>query len=143
MHPAVLGVGGFRGRKFSFFKFNPKNVPNLEEEGGVREGHSYRFNDGEKLLRFFFNKCPKPRGKGCVRRFLKLHKCPKPRIKGARSRNLSGVLSFNLSFSLSFNLSIFHSFNLYTRRVLLFEYRKKLTVFIFVVGGRGMYARDF
>ena len=54
----MLGVGGFRGRKFSFFKFNPKNVPNLEEEGGVREGHSYRFNDGEKPLKFFLTNVP-------------------------------------------------------------------------------------
>ena len=50
-------MGGVRGRKF-FFKFNSKNVPNLEEEGGVREGHSYRFNDDKKLFKKVLTNVP-------------------------------------------------------------------------------------
>ena len=62
------------------------NVPNLLV-GGVREGRSYRFNDGVHVIKNRLSKCPNPRGRRvCAKVFLSSRNVPYLVVGGCARR---------------------------------------------------------
>ena len=71
-----------------FLEFS--KCPKPRRRGGVREGRSYRLNDGTKIIIKRLNKCRIPGGsRVCAKVFLTSTSVPKPRGKGVYARDVA------------------------------------------------------